>query len=166
MTFYSILGQALIGWLLADFISGVLHWIGDSLGDTKLVKWASGFNTDHHADPMAITKETFVKRQATQLVGIVVIGGPWLLLDGFSVLWASTVFGGLMIGESHRWAHAPRKANKFVKVMQEIGLLQSPSHHAKHHRPPHEVRFCVLTNWLNPVLDAVKFWKVLDRMVK
>ena len=48
-------------------------------------------------------------------------------------------------------------------VLQEIGLLQSPVHHAGHHRPPSDRRYCVLTDWLNPVLDAVGIWALLER---
>ena len=30
-----------------------------------------------------------------------------------------------------------------------------------HHRPPHLTGFCILTDWLNPVLDVLGFWRLL-----
>ncbi len=28
-------------------------------------------------------------------------------------------------------------------------------HHGRHHRDPFEVKYCVMTDWLNPILDAI-----------
>lgn len=42
------------------------------------------------------------------------------------------------------------------------GLLQSASHHATHHKSPYAVRFCTMTELLNPILDAARFWRTLE----
>lgn len=165
MAVYSFIGEALIGWLIADLLSGLLHWIGDSdeLSRFRLVNYISGFNVDHHADPLAITRQSFLARNITQFAIVTTVSVVWALCLGPSVVWAFATLGGLLVGEVHCWSHSPSKTNKLVRVLQETGLIQSPKHHAVHHRPPHQTRFCVLTDWLNPVLDAIGIWQILDR---
>ena len=34
-----------------------------------------------------------------------------------------------------------------------------------HHVKPHIVCYCVLTNWLNPILDATRFWRGLEFII-
>jgi hypothetical protein len=47
--------------------------------------------------------------------------------------------------------------------LQRVGLLQSRRHHAEHHKNPYSVKFCTTTDWLNPILDAVRFWRALEK---
>lgn len=166
MTGWEIIGQALVGWLIADFFTGLLHWIGDSehLGKTKLVSRISGLNVGHHADPLAITRESYWTRNKVQIVGSILIGAAIWSVFGLSVWLLAAVVGGMISGEVHKWAHSPKTAPSWVKLLQEIGVFQSPKHHAVHHRPPHQVNFCILTNWLNPVLDKLKLWKRIDSL--
>ena len=167
MTIYSIIGQSLIGWLFADFLTGLLHWVGDSekLSKTRVIKLLSGFNTSHHSDPLAITRQSFVARNSSQWAIVSVISLVWFFLAGFSFVWLACTLGGMITGQVHSWAHAPKTAPSLVRLLQEIGVFQSPKHHAAHHRPPHSVRFCVLTDWLNPVLDTLRFWPRLERLL-
>jgi hypothetical protein len=64
--------------------------------------------------------------------------------------------GGALANEVHRYAHQPSAAPGWVRVLQEIGLCQSPKEHSAHHRPPHDANFCILTDWLNPLLEAIR----------
>ena len=35
-------------------------------------------------------------------------------------------------------------------------------HHARHHTDPKNSHYCTITNWLNPVLDGLRFWDGLE----
>lgn len=65
----------------------------------------------------------------------------------------------------HLWAHSSR-APRVVRRLQKYGILQSPAHHVKHHKNPYATRFCTLTNVLNPLLDAVGFWRALEWIIE
>jgi ubiquitin-conjugating enzyme E2 variant len=59
------------------------------------------------------------------------------------------------------WAHSSRPPRP-VQLLQRTGLLQPASHHAEHHKRPYASRFCTMTTFLNPVLDRIRFWRVLE----
>ncbi|MFN9421301.1 MAG: fatty acid desaturase CarF family protein [Pirellula sp.] len=44
-------------------------------------------------------------------------------------------------------------------------MLQSPKHHAQHHIEPFESKYCVMTDWLNPILDRLDFWRRLEEII-
>jgi len=150
--------ELLAGWLIADLLSGLGHWIGDSylLERLGLEKLFAGANVDHHARPLDIVHQGVLKRNATAWAGTVLFVSLWLLLLSPSWVLAGAAAGGLIVSEVHRWAHSPSRAPRAVRWLQKTGLLQSPRHHAAHHRPPHSVRFCLLTNWLNLALDSLR----------
>lgn len=50
--------------------------------------------------------------------------------------------------------------------LQRAHLLQSPRHHGSHHAGSKNSHYCVVTNFLNPVLEEVNFWRRLERLVQ
>jgi ubiquitin-conjugating enzyme E2 variant len=74
--------------------------------------------------------------------------------------------GGLVVNEIHRLAHRPALAGPLIKTLQEIGVIQSPRHHCGHHREPTDTRYCILTDWLNPILDRLRFWSALEHLLE
>lgn len=46
--------------------------------------------------------------------------------------------------------------------LQRVGIFQSGRHHNLHHGSPFEVRYCVMTNYLNWILDEACFWRALE----
>ena len=44
-------------------------------------------------------------------------------------------------------------------------MLQTPHHHAIHHTNPKNVRYCPITNLVNPLLDGVCFWDGIERIL-
>ena len=47
-------------------------------------------------------------------------------------------------------------------LLQRIRLVQTPRHHALHHTDPKNSHYCVLTNFLNPILDGLRLWDGLE----
>jgi hypothetical protein len=61
----------------------------------------------------------------------------------------------------HEWAHLSDRAAS-VRWLQSLGIMQSRSHR-KHHASPYAVRFCALSDDLDPVLDGIGFRRGLER---
>lgn len=160
--------QFLFGILLADFISGVLHWAEDRYGepDWPLVGEAIRETIGHHTTPMAITGKTFLQLNGRVLLIACVLGLLFLLAG----LPATTVFAAFLFGgfsnQIHCWAHMrPKALPGLVRLVQWTGLFQPFLHHAGHHRGDKDTRYCVVTSWLNPLLDRLHFWTRLEGVI-
>lgn len=166
----------LSGWVLTDFLCGMIHWAGDTWGRTKLpiVGRALVRNfREHHVDPQAITRHGLVQLLGEQaIVAIPVVGllrlydpahdddvGATALLSLYTMLVAS-VAANLF----HRWAHM-RHPPLAARVLQRVGILISFKHHGRHHCAPHLQRYCIAIGWLNPLLDGIRFWRALEWLV-
>jgi hypothetical protein len=69
MTGAAIVGQALLGWLLADFVGGVLHYVEDrQLLPAFLDRHIGRPNRLHHRDPKGVTRDpNFLRRNSTTI---------------------------------------------------------------------------------------------------
>jgi ubiquitin-conjugating enzyme E2 variant len=164
----SFIGEALIGWLLADLIAGVVHWLEDRVLSPRLPGLRSIIAAQrlHHASPQAFAAGGLIARNGTTWAAAGVVSIVWAIAFGLSVTWAVATLGGLLASQAHFYAHCPRHAGPIVRVLQDVGLLQSAKHHAAHHRPPHATRYCPLTDLLNPVLDALGVWTRLEQLLR
>jgi Lipid desaturase domain len=63
----------------------------------------------------------------------------------------------------HAWSHTPRYGRPcLVVLLQDFGVLQSSKQHANHHKHDKDTNYCVLTNFVNPILDGLGFWRALE----
>ena len=157
-----IVGQLLLGWLLADLLTGAFHWWEDEFGneDWPLIgKWLIAPNRLHHVEPLAFSEHGFWGRNRASIIAASIFGAAWLSLVGPSAFIAAFIVGAALANEVHFLAHSPSNAGPVVRVLQQTGLFQSPKAHALHHRPPFNVNYCVLTDWLNPTLEALGVWR-------
>jgi len=162
-------GLQIIGlYLLADFVAGFFHWAEDTLGADDTPLWGPVFaapNSIHHAEPSAMNRIPWLKNNAI-LFGVA--AGVVLVAWAFDALsWQLAVFAlfGGFTQQAHRFAHAPRvRLPAMVKALQRAGILQDARHHWAHHRAPHLIHYCVLTPWVNPVLDRLRFWRLMERV--
>lgn len=159
---YNVIGQLILGWLLADFITGVLHHFYDRIWWPPFLALANG---DHHARPLIFVEAPFVVRTGPSLVTSIVILAIAVLTKEFSAFFVTFCAGIAFWNEIHRWAHAPRLAPGWVRVLQEMGFFQSPRGHSYHHTPTNAAGFCLLSNWVNPVLDSLGLWGRLEKLV-
>ena len=88
MNAIGLLLQILAGWLLADFLSGLLHWIEDRFGPGREhwpVVGSQVFapNLLHHAQPLAFTRNRFLSRNSTTIAAAAVFAAPLLWFFGF-----------------------------------------------------------------------------------
>lgn len=167
MSAAAVFGEALLGWLLADLLTGAFHWWEDRFGreDWPLLgPWIIAPNRLHHDEPLAFTRHGFWSRNGSSIVAAAAAALALVAAFGAAVWIAALALGGALSNEVHRYAHQPGRAPTWMRVLQDIGLLQSPKGHAAHHRPPQDRNYCVLTDWLNPLLEAAGLWARLERM--
>lgn len=166
MSLWAIFGQIIVGWAIADFLSGVFHWFEDRLGNERwplIGRHVIAPNRLHHREPLAFTCSSIAVRSSTTWIAVIALALLWFMAFGPSWVLASAIVGGLIVNEVHAWAHRPFWAPRWARVLQKTGIIQSPAQHAQHHRGAFDRSYCVLTNWLNPVLDALGFWAWLER---
>jgi ubiquitin-conjugating enzyme E2 variant len=164
-----LLGQLLAGWLLADFLGGVLHWLQDRVLSPRLPilgRLLVQPQRLHHDQPLAFTGGGIVKRNWSTWAATALVGTAWLLLLGPSVILGVAAVGGMLSSQAHYWAHCPKAAPVLVRVLQDTGLLQSPKGHARHHRPPQDASYCPLTDLINPILNWIGLWAAVERLVR
>jgi hypothetical protein len=89
----------------------------------------------------------------------------WLAGHAFfaAFAWALIAMGALA-NQIHQWSHHPAPP-PWVRRLQRLGAILSPARHARHHRAPHATDYCITGGWLNRSLDAVGFWRALERAV-
>lgn len=166
----------LVGILAADLLTGLIHWACDTWGDER-TPWLGphlirSFR-EHHRAPRAMLEHDWVEvnreaaTAATVAFVLLTFQAPREMLEGhvfaYAFLWALISFSALA-NQLHWWAHCRRPA-RLVRALQRSGLILSNSRHARHHRAPHNRAYCISTGWLNPALDAVRFWRALERAI-
>ena len=151
------------GHLLADLISGLVHWFADEFfdEDTPLLGplLIYGFR-DHHRNPRDIVTHRFVSvcgYNALATLPVLAALLLWPATDGIGravhALLLATSLSVAITNQLHKWAHAER-APRWVRWLQRHGLILPPEHHARHHARGDRA-YCVTAGWLNPALDAL-----------
>ncbi len=169
-----ILVGALAGVAAADLATGFVHWLGDRCfdADTPWIGRAviQPFR-EHHVDPLGITRHGFVEvtgNNALALLPVVALGA-WLapafgtsgLASGGLGALGTLALAALFSNPIHRWAHLPRVPAPLA-WLQRYHLLLPPRHHARHHRGAHATHFCVVTGWMNPLVDRLGLFRALE----
>lgn len=170
-----LLGLA-AGALAADLFTGLVHWGCDTWGSerTPVVGPALIHSfREHHLDPQAMLRHdwVFVNREPgiAAAVGLAFFVSP----AGQSILaghpfahgfLCSFIFLAGVANQLHAWAHSARPP-AIIRRLQDRRLILSPATHARHHRAPHDRGYCISSGWLNTPLDALGFWRGLERAV-
>ncbi len=154
--------QLLMGWLLADLLSGLLHWWQDQVltENNRLFGWLKPPSILHHAKPLAFMEGGFWLRNWASWAAAGIVGLVLFVLAGLSPFMVAVMIGIAISTQAHYWAHRPSLAPSVVRMLQKTGILQSAKGHARHHRPPQANSYCILTDWLNPILNKV-LWRKL-----
>lgn len=178
----TVLG-GLAGFLLADLISGLVHWLADRFFDPKTPILGPALIApfrEHHDDALAMTRHDFFEvtgnnALVTLPLGFGLIGSfPSPALTGTPAttlsMWlaATTIsfaFFILATNQFHCWAHT-RNPPPMARRLQRSGLILSPAKHARHHRKAHDSDYCVTSGWMNPLLDGIGFFTVLERAIE
>jgi hypothetical protein len=170
-----VVAGAPIAWILADFVSGVVHWFADTYGadDTPLFgPWLIKPFRQHHLFPRDICTHDLVLTIGNSCtVAMPFQAGIFYLLisdEDVSVTKAAlsfvfNLFAMAMVATNvlHKWAHA-EKTNRVIAFLQRSRLFLSPAHHDVHHTKPFDSYYCITNGWLNPLLERIGFFRRLD----
>ncbi len=169
------LAGLVLGLLAADAITGIVHWACDTWGSRR-TPWlgASLIRSfrEHHRDPEAICRHDWIAINREPAIaaglGFALLGlapaGASQRPVAYAFSWALLSFAAIA-NQVHRWAHE-RRPPLPVRWLQRSGLLLSPGRHARHHRPPYAQAYCISSGWLNAPLDALAFWRGLERGIR
>lgn len=157
------IGYMIICWLIADLIAGTFHWWEDQYDVHSIPivgKLVGGTNADHHANPRRFLSGSYWERNWSNLLPaitvamLVTVFAPWCALPFWMVSQAN---------EIHAWSH--QRCNRVIRALQDAELCSSVKHHAQHHVDPYSRRYCVMSGWLNPVLDLCGYWMFLEFVI-
>ena len=161
---------AVFGCLLAvDLLTGVLHWAEDTWtapdASALLDAWIVRDNIEHHRKPGTIRAGTYWTTNRVCIVLALVVACVLALFHVHA--WQAYLIVALssQSNQIHLWAHSAN-APFPVRWLQRLGILQSRAHHGRHHVRPYAVRYCTVTNYLNPALDEVGFWRGLEWLLE
>jgi plasmanylethanolamine desaturase len=167
----------LLGYLMADFASGFVHWMGDTFGDEHTPVLGMSFVKPfrhHHVDPYDITRHDFIEVNGNNSIVLLMVLLPAVLflpepdsaLTFFLMaLTTSFVFGIFMTNQFHKWSHMAERP-RWMKVLQDAGVILSPEHHDVHHTAPFDTYYCITCGWMNPILQKLQFFERAERLVR
>ena len=136
-------------WLLADFLSGLFHWLKDRYGNPawpiigQLIVLP---NQTHHSRPGLLCQGSYWNRNNTTIATSLLGAGLFFWCGPLCLAFLFLSQGN----EVHAWAH--QRCNRVIRLLQQLGVLQSPEQHRVHHQRPFDCYFCVMTGYLNPAL--------------
>lgn len=170
---WTLAPAALLGYLAADFVSGVVHFLADSFGSihTPIVgpTFLKRFREHHVAPEVITTLDFFEVNGANSLVSLpfaaallylpIRDGGFALDVGCFGLAFLGGIF---LTNQFHRWAHV-RERPTWLRWLHRTGLVLTPEHHAGHHTAPFKTRYCITSGMLNPLLDRLGFFRRLER---
>lgn len=162
-------GSILGGLLLADFITGVFHWMEDRYGKSHwpIIGPIIKANQDHHYRPRDFLKRKFLNRNALVFGLSCAFLACFWALGWLNLFTGSAIVFGALANEFHASAHrAPKENGRLITTLQRTGLMQSFVHHAAHHRKGKDTHYCVMTNHLNPALEAIGFFPTLEAAIR
>lgn len=158
--------QVLFLWAAADFITGVIHWWEDTYGNPNwpiIGKYVVEPNMIHHRQPTKLLEGTWWQRVDTSCYASAAIGGILWLLGFHSWQMIVCLIFCSQGNQVHAISHRSDIANgKWIMFLQNIGLLQSRKTHRWHHKAPYETNFCVMGEFVNPVLNYICFWENVE----
>lgn len=154
--------------IAADFVSGLVHWAEDTFGteSTPLVgRWIVAPNVLHHHDASAFVAKGWLASSWDLALAAGILVAISIATGWFGAGVAVLAFLGANANQFHKWCHVPARAPLVVRAAWRSGLLQGPRHHARHHRGAKNEAYCVITPFVNPVLDRIGFWRGLERCI-
>lgn len=173
ITWPYIVAGLLVGYFIADFASGVVHWGMDTWFSERELGRAVAIAREHHTHPQHILGYGFLEYSALGSTPSALAIGPAVLLTSLlpvstttyvvMMIWLITATC-LFFGTSfHNLAHRP--PNRIIGWMQKLHLVIPRGDHWAHHHREQLVRYCVINGWANYVCDPLRIWRGLEWLI-
>lgn len=165
-----IVAEAILVISLADFAAGVIHWLEDAYftEETPVIgPMLIRPNIVHHHFPRYFTQLSWWQSSRELFLvgaGLVLVAWPLGLLR-----WPLWLFVAVSVNANqiHKWSHRTRAENGWlISKLQDWRILQTPRHHGLHHTDPKNTYYCPVTNYVNPVLERIRFWDHAEAVVE
>ena len=166
----------LIGYLAADFLTGMFHWAADTWGTVEWPIVGQGLIRpfrEHHIDQKEITRHDFIETNgASCFIAFFFVFGASFLSQGPGKTWqlvaASLAFWTMLIGfltnQFHKWAHEDAPP-AWVAALQRWRVILPRGHHQIHHMAPFTKYYCITHGWLNEPLHRIGYYRVLEKWI-
>jgi ubiquitin-conjugating enzyme E2 variant len=174
---WAVVPAAILGVLIADLLSGVIHFACDRFFSERTPLIGRAFIApfrEHHGDPEAIARHGFCERNGNTCIALLplliaaheVFRGPSGMNASALTPFSLALTGALAAtNEVHAFAHRER-APALVRRLQRAGVILSPAAHLRHHAGGHARAYCITTGWLNPWLDAFEAFARLEAAIR
>jgi len=168
------------GFIMADFVSGFVHWMGDTWGSTEMPILGKALVRpfrEHHVDQKAITRHDYIETNGNNCMVAVPVALMCVLtpldVPGFEALAVFTVtslgsmiFWVMMTNQFHKWAHLDEAhIPTWLRLLQRFHLVLPPAHHQIHHAAPFDTYYSITTGWLNWPLAKIGFYRHAERLI-
>ena len=175
-TAWVLVVSGVLGFVTADLVSGLVHWLFDTWFTRTTPVLGATFVTPfrvHHEDPLDITRHGFIATNGHNcLVSVPVLGlalllpsGPEAPLASAALIFVLTLcLGVFATNQFHKWSHS-EQVPPGVAWLQARGLILGRAHHDVHHSDPYTHHYCITTGWLNRPLEAIGFFRRLERLI-
>jgi hypothetical protein len=168
------LSAFMAGFVLADFVSGFVHWAADTWGTPEWLFVGKALIRpfrEHHVDQKEITRHDFIETNGNNCfisIGPTLIACLWPLNGAMSAfgmeLVFSLCFSVLGTNQFHKWSHMDEPP-RAVAFLQRLNLVLPPEHHATHHSAPYAKYYCITVGWLNEPLYRLRFFPILEKII-
>ena len=168
MSIVGFLLQIVAGYFMADIIIGAYHWVKDTyfspftpvIGNRLI--WSSRL---HHIRPKFITQfsdsEIFFDSALYTALWFI----PCSFLFGISpfslAIYVTICFNDVI----HKYSHTDQ-VPPLVKMLQWYRIIQGNEEHRQHHLSPHEINYCPITCFTNPILEHFSVWRKLESLIE
>jgi len=164
--------QVLLLILLSDFITGHIHWWEDAYGNPNwkflgVGKYVVLPNLEHHKYPRKLIEGTLWERiKISFFTSLFLMLCVYLLFGKLNWQTIFCLLYSAFANEIHAMSHRTDKENgKIICFIQKTGLIQSRRVHGRHHTSPYNINYCVLTNYLNPILNKIKYFDKIEWLI-
>jgi ubiquitin-conjugating enzyme E2 variant len=160
-----------LGVEFADFGTGIYHWAIDNYGSASTPVVGSQIEAfqGHHEEPWTITHRDFCNNCYPTCIATMpfLLGFVALARSPYLLIWSVTACGGIAFcQEFHKYSHTLKsQCHPLANWFQDNGVLVARKVHLRHHRPPFETNYCIVTGHLNNFLDRIGFFRGLEQLV-
>lgn len=172
-----VIPAILLGYITADFVSGFVHWFGDTWGSPETPIIGKAFIRpfrEHHVDQTAITRHDFIETNGSNCLASLIVLLPTVAIllhqprNGVILFLLSTItsltISVFATNQFHKWAHLIHPP-RLINWLQQKRLILSPKHHAVHHSYPHDSYYCITVGWLNALLEKLHFFRRAEHAI-
>lgn len=167
---FNLFFQFVLGYLLADIIMGVYHWIKDTYFSPftpiigKLFVWASRL---HHLRPKYVTEFTSIDLFLNSAKWVVLWIGPLVYYFGLNIFLMS-LFLMLSVNDViHKYAHMTDKERpQWASFLQKIYIFQSHDEHHLHHTYPYITHYCPISPFINIIFEKIQLWRKMEKCIE